>query len=104
MDIRWKSIIETYFTKTLENTRKEGPGINVFKMMEKERSPFNCEYFYAIRGDVMWETILLGTREKFDAAYDPENMVAISLHLSYKDGATSQIKLFKFDGSEVSFL
>ena len=103
----WSAIIKQYGHKSEQRALQDGPGINIFNVLEQpELKVFNCKYYYAQKDTGEWDIALNNLSSEFktelDNKYDPDTMFVVCLILPRSNDYKSMgsVKLFKFETKE----
>jgi len=100
--------IETQFLNYAKSTSSvEGPGLSIFKMIDKTRigynnEPYNCEYYYALKDDDVWKKSFSLFKVESSVFLNNISMFAICVQVTpqNQEQPLGSIRFYSFDTSE----
>lgn len=98
----WELILIQYTKKARETSIQEGPGISIFRFLDKEKNGiFNCEFYYTCKGDYAWDAFVKNSpgQKAIVEIYNPEKHYLISVQIpsDNSEETVGSIRCFEFD-------
>jgi hypothetical protein len=98
----WKCITDQFLDDSQKGSIQYGEGINVYHFILPKHQNHNCEYYYAEKGDLLWNDILetMPNKEIFLKNYKHSDNFAVCVSMptsEFSEEIVRTVRIFSYD-------